>query len=361
MTRSEAGGDEAVLRFMSRLAGVRRMGCLRRTVVAELGEIIPARAWGIYELNDKGGPTNVECTVNVPDWFLEEYESGGRTTDPIYAGVLRVRCPVDSGRLLHWRRWRSEPVYEILDRVGYQRSLQAPLVVHGVVRGTLNIARHRDDPAFTLTDLARMQTASVIVGRVFERVADDQVSRSVHAIASVALDSVADPIVVSDEYGAALVVNDAAQKVMGALKQELLPLCMSAIRENLAALRRGDTRSVSQVVDAAGERITVRTTWANSDDARIAISRIYRRSTSVGAPPLDHSPLTSRQREIAAMAGAGMTVGQIAQKAFVSPNTVKQHLKRIYDALGVHSRAELVQVLWASSNSPMDVDELAFV
>jgi len=358
MTGSEAGKDEAVLRFMSRLAGVRRVGCLRRTVVAELGEMIAARAWGIYELDDKGRPTNVECTVNVPDWFLEEYESGGRSTDPIYAGVLTVRGPVDSGRLLHWRRWRSEPVYEILDRVGYQRSLQAPLLVNGVVRGTLNIARHRDDPAFTPTDLARMQTASVIASRVFERVCDDQVSRSVHAIA---LDSVTDPVVVTDEYGAALVVNVAAQTVMGTRKQEFLPLCMLAIRENLAALRWGDSRSVSQVVNAAGERFTVRTMWANSDDARLAVSRIYRRNTSVGAPPLDHSPLTSRQREIVAMVGAGMTVGQIAQKAFVSPNTVKQHLKRIYGALGVHSRAELVQVLWESSSSPTEVDERAHV
>lgn len=361
MTGSEPGKDEAVLRFMSRLAGVRRVACLRRTVVAELGEMIAARAWGIYELDDTGRPTNVECTLNVPEWFLDQYESGGRPTDPIYAGVLTVRGPVDSGRLLHWRRWRSEPVYEILDRVGYQRSLQAPLLVNGVVRGTLNIARHRDDPPFTLTDLARMQTASVIASRVFERVCDDQLHRSVHAIASVALDSVNDPVVVTDEYGAALVVNVAAQTVVGARKQELLPLCMSAIRENLAALRWSNSRSVSKTVDAAGERFTVRTTWANSDEARLAVSRIYRRNISVGAPPLDHSPLTNRQREIAAMVGAGMTVGQIAQKVFVSPNTVKQHLKRIYGVLGVHSRAELVQVLWESSSSTPELEDQVHV
>jgi len=351
--RVQDSKDDGLMRFASRMAGVRRIGCLRRTVVAELGVLVKARAWGIYELDENGVPTNVDCTTNVPDWFLEEYEQGGRPTDPILAGVVEQRGPVDSGRLLHWRRWRSEPVYEILDRVGFQRSLQAPVMVDGVVRGTLNAARHRDDPPFSATDLARMESVSWITSRVFERVNDDQSQLSAESVACVALDSVTEPVVVTEAYGAPLVVNTAAQAMVGSTKQELLPRCLVAIRENLAALRRSDSKSISTVVIVGGERLTVRTTWAAHDRGPLAVSRIYRRNVAVGAPPLDHSPLTPRQREIVAMVGAGMTVTQIAESAFVSSNTVKQHLKRIYGVLGVHSRAELVQVLWESSGSPV--------
>ncbi|MGW5690473.1 LuxR C-terminal-related transcriptional regulator [Streptomyces asiaticus] len=38
----------------------------------------------------------------------------------------------------------------------------------------------------------------------------------------------------------------------------------------------------------------------------------------------------------------------MGERAFISENTVKQHLKRIFAKTDVSSRAELVQLMWSA-------------
>jgi DNA-binding CsgD family transcriptional regulator len=52
-------------------------------------------------------------------------------------------------------------------------------------------------------------------------------------------------------------------------------------------------------------------------------------------------PLTAREREIALLAAAGQTSRAIAERLYLSVRTVDNHLGRIYDKLGVSSRADL--------------------
>jgi DNA-binding CsgD family transcriptional regulator len=52
-------------------------------------------------------------------------------------------------------------------------------------------------------------------------------------------------------------------------------------------------------------------------------------------------PLTDREREIAMLAAAGLSDRAIAERLFLSVRTVGNHLGRVYDKLGVSSRAEL--------------------
>ncbi len=58
-----------------------------------------------------------------------------------------------------------------------------------------------------------------------------------------------------------------------------------------------------------------------------------------------HSPLTTREREIAEMAAAGTTSKVIASRLFLSTRTVDNHLQRIYTKLGVTGRRHLAEVL----------------
>lgn len=55
------------------------------------------------------------------------------------------------------------------------------------------------------------------------------------------------------------------------------------------------------------------------------------------------------EREYAIMESIyqGMTNQEMANKFFVSPNTIKSHIKRIYVKMSVHSRAEMIKVLLA--------------
>ena len=55
----------------------------------------------------------------------------------------------------------------------------------------------------------------------------------------------------------------------------------------------------------------------------------------------DRNPLSAREREIAALIAQGYKNKEMAEKMFISEQTVKNHLHNIFDKLGVSDRLEL--------------------
>jgi DNA-binding NarL/FixJ family response regulator len=55
--------------------------------------------------------------------------------------------------------------------------------------------------------------------------------------------------------------------------------------------------------------------------------------------------LTNREKQALSMVIMGLTNLEIAQKLFISENTVKSHLNTAYKKLGVHSRAEAQRLI----------------
>ncbi len=56
---------------------------------------------------------------------------------------------------------------------------------------------------------------------------------------------------------------------------------------------------------------------------------------------LKHYDLTCRQEETALLAATGHSNREIAEKLFIAENTVKDHLKEIFQKIGVHNHSEL--------------------
>jgi LuxR family transcriptional regulator, maltose regulon positive regulatory protein len=53
--------------------------------------------------------------------------------------------------------------------------------------------------------------------------------------------------------------------------------------------------------------------------------------------------LTEREQQVLALMAAGYRYKEIAQKTFVAPETVKTHVRHIFDKLNVDSRAKAVR------------------
>lgn len=54
--------------------------------------------------------------------------------------------------------------------------------------------------------------------------------------------------------------------------------------------------------------------------------------------------LTEREREVFRVAASGASRDDIADRLFISPETVRTHLQRVYRKLGVHSQVELISL-----------------
>ena len=69
---------------------------------------------------------------------------------------------------------------------------------------------------------------------------------------------------------------------------------------------------------------------------------VYGNSTEErGGLELHEDKLTDRQKELLALLAKGLSNKEIAEKLFISENTVKYHIKNIYLALGLKDRKEL--------------------
>ncbi len=66
--------------------------------------------------------------------------------------------------------------------------------------------------------------------------------------------------------------------------------------------------------------------------------------------------LSRREREVAALVAAGNSNPEIAHTLYLSPRTVDSHMRRIFDKLGVSSRAQLAATIAASSLSGPLID-----
>ena len=89
-------------------------------------------------------------------------------------------------------------------------------------------------------------------------------------------------------------------------------------------------------------------------DALLAPSvtrRLIAKFAAASAPPratVDLAALTEREREVMALAGAGLSNEEIAERLVVSPATARTHVSRAMVKLGARDRAQLVVFAYES-------------
>jgi len=167
-----------------------------------------------------------------------------------------------------------------------------------------------------------------------------------------ALGDVGVPSYVLDTTGVVRWINPAAERLLGDVRGRLFtsvvaPEDSRRARELFTRKVLGTaaaTEATGVLVSTAGERVPVEISAVplKSGERVVGVFGLLeeRPDDTLIAPPPPH--LTPRQVEVLRLLEQGRSTKQIAAELHLSTDTVKNHIRRLFRALGVNSRLEAV-------------------
>jgi PAS domain S-box-containing protein len=161
------------------------------------------------------------------------------------------------------------------------------------------------------------------------------------------------PIMVLNRTGTFVWANRDAREVFGEIVGReftgvVAPGFVKSVREEFVRQILGTAESISQeieLIDRAGRRLRVEFTSVRLQDETGAVGLLgaVTRTLVVQRPTsLRRWKLTDRQQEVLRHLQAGHSTSEIATAMNLSPETVRNHVRGVLRALGVHSRLEAV-------------------
>lgn len=342
-------GQDGRQHFAAALQSALTLHEVERAFLDAAGAVIPAGGFGFYQIDPASGDM-LDAKAEVEVDFLDEYEEYGRRDDPVLEFVLRHNRPIDSSRAVRRSVWEQSGARSAINVGGYHHSLEAPVSVSGVLYGTINFARNDDYGAFSDADLVAAHLAGEQLGLATERALRyEQTGQRTTTLEHV-LDRLPQVVVVTDLDARVIFRNRAARLGgSGPSDGDAARMVEDSIAEAMEEFRQFGRRVVTQTArDPHTQRRMVVKSYRLPDHDDAAMTVVFECASN----ELAHLPawdvLSKREHEIADLVSQGLTNKQIAQRAFVSENTVKQHLKRIFSKTDVRNRAELMQRIWAA-------------
>ena len=216
----------------------------------------------------------------------------------------------------------------------------------GALLGSINIARGPDAPVFRRDDAARLDLIARHASIALARAQREQELDRRCTIFEASLDVLDLPFVLTAPDRTIIFANRAAWAV------EFTSRFSDSIGKTADMLAPGQCRVATLVIQSGDrtdcQRLAVRSISLDGADAIMSFLYMAPDETASALPVL-----TRREREIADFVMRGFSNVDIALAASVSRNTVKQHLKHVFEKLQVSSRSELAAaVARAESGSP---------
>jgi PAS domain S-box-containing protein len=172
-----------------------------------------------------------------------------------------------------------------------------------------------------------------------------------------ALDSVGVPSYVLDTTGVVRWINPAAERLVGDVRGRqftsvVAPEDSRRARELFArkVLGKSPTEATGVFVSTAGTRVAVEVSSVPlmSGERVVGVFGLFEERPD-DTPTAPHPHLTPRQVEVLRLLEQGRSTKQIADELHLSTETVRNHVRRLLRALGVHSRLEAVAAARAAS------------
>ena len=141
----------------------------------------------------------------------------------------------------------------------------------------------------------------------------------------------------------------------GAWDRGLLPPAITAVGARVLANLTADGPAdvaVSRVRSRTGAWVVLHGIAMDGDDRRVAVIVEPARGARISSLLMSAYGLTDRERDVTRAVLRGASTAEIADQLVVSPHTVQQHLKSIFDKTGVRSRRDLVGSIFFTHYEP---------
>lgn len=250
---------------------------------------------------------------------------------------------------------RSSRYREYLAPQGYGDELRATCRVGGSTWGVLDLYRERSRAPFTDVEvdiIRRVAPALALALRGFS--SEARISHGAADGPGTALFDEAGTIISLDEHAERLFVELAGKDWASR------PIPMSAVHASLArasAVFAGTDRgpATARIRSQSGRWLVVHASRLRGPDGRpgpTALTIEPAKSAQIAPIIVEAYSLTPREQEITRGVARGLSNHEIAAELFLSPHTVRDHLKAIFAKVAVSSRGELVAKLFAEHYGP---------
>jgi DNA-binding CsgD family transcriptional regulator len=327
----------------------------RREAIAQLQHTIGFEGW-YWSLDDPatllpawtladGGPQADQHFQNhfwARYWEMEEHQPIADKLailqrGPRHVGTLSELTGGDYSRSLRW--------HELMRPFGMGDELHAELVLDGMCWGSLTLYREGSQGPFTLEERSLMQAL---------------VTPLTTAVRATLVNTPAGIQEVRDGPGLLLLGPDLSLAATTATAEqwltrlggstECVPPIIFALAARLRALELGrapaDLAPRARIRTTDGQWLVAHAAWLTGSRREDIAIMIEPAAPGDLAPMLIHGyGLSAREQEVVDHVLRGESTVQIATALFISPHTVQDHFKAIFDKVGVRSRRELASAL----------------
>jgi DNA-binding CsgD family transcriptional regulator len=310
----EPGGELATLRFVHALLASVTLEQLERAFIAGLPRVLDAPMYGI-ELGERS------ASANLSEAFIASYDREARAVDPVLARAMATGEPAYNRAMMSVDEWEASAAYRRayrMHRVGHV--VQAPLS-----GGRIYIAA--SDHGFDPEEIALVGGIAGVLSDTIAGIAQRERLES----ARTALELAGTAVVTSEPE---LRLNDAAQRLLADVLD-----AEAHVHHLLAPPAHSRRVDVQLITGEAG----VLHAHVARHGITTAVLELEREQPMIAPGPL--AALTAREIEVARLVVDGLADREIAERLYLSPHTVSQHLKRVYRKLEVDSRVALTRLL----------------
>jgi DNA-binding CsgD family transcriptional regulator len=268
-----------------------------------------------------------------------------------FAGLASRRVPVGIlSQVTSGHPERSSRYRDLLEPSGIPFELRAAFVARGRTWGAVHIARREDRGDFTADDAGVLAALTGVIA--------DGIRASLRFDAARGgRDSTAPGLVVLGPADEVELMTPPARELLAAL-HSLSDDSMPTAVLSLAAFARSRPASSDRPPDViaiptASGWITLHASLPEGTaGGQVAIVLERTASPQATALRLEAYGVTPREREIAGLLAHGRTNPEIAESLVLSPYTVQDHIKSLFEKTGVSSRQELVARIFLDEYMP---------